>query len=252
MFLSELKLFSYDEIDSTNNEAQRLLESIESFPFWVVANKQTSGRGRKNRYWESLEGNFMGTFVIKINIEKSLTPQISFVTSVALRNTVNSFNKKINNNDIKLKWPNDLIINDAKCAGILIESLRSEEKGNEILAIGIGVNLINSPSNTSFKASNLLQEMKLNINKDDFLEKLNKNLIENLNLWEKGKNFKKILKEWRKVAYKMNENISIILPDGKKIKGTFTGLDDQGGLILSQNSKETVFYAAEIYDRLIS
>ena len=114
------------------------------------------------------------------------------------------------------------------------------------------MNLINSPSNTSFKASNLLQEMKLNINKDDFLEKLNKNLIENLNLWEKGKNFKKILKEWLKAAYKMNENISIILPDGKKIKGTFTGLDDQGGLILSQNNKETVFYAAEIYDRLIS
>ena len=128
MFSNELKLFSYDEIDSTNNEAQRLLENIDNFPFWVVANKQTSGRGRKNRYWSSLEGNFMGTFVIKINIEKSLTPQLSFVTSVALRNTVNSFDKKLNNLDIKLKWPNDLILNNSKCAGILIESLRSEKK----------------------------------------------------------------------------------------------------------------------------
>ena len=252
MFSNELKLFSYDEIDSTNNEAQRLLENIDNFPFWVVANKQTSGRGRKNRYWSSLEGNFMGTFVIKINIEKSLTPQLSFVTSVALRNTVNSFDKRLNNLDIKLKWPNDLILNNSKCAGILIESLRSEKKSSEILAIGIGVNLINSPINTSFKASNLREEMGVSIKRDDFLEKLNNNLIENLNLWEKGKNFKKILKEWLKVAYKLNDNISIILPNGKTLSGTFSGLDDQGGLILSQHNKETVFYAAEIYEGLIS
>ena len=70
-----------DEIDSTNNEAQRMLEFKNDFPFWIVANEQTSGRGRKNRYWVSQKGNFMGTFVLEHKIQKQFIPHLSFVVS---------------------------------------------------------------------------------------------------------------------------------------------------------------------------
>ena len=60
------EIIKYREIDSTNNEAVRLLTKKKSFPYWIVAEKQTDGKGRKNRYWDSLVGNFMGTYVLEI------------------------------------------------------------------------------------------------------------------------------------------------------------------------------------------
>ena len=151
--------------------------------------------------------------------------------------------------DIFLKWPNDIIINDSKCAGILIESLRSNNN-KEYLAIGIGVNLIKYPLNSSFKATSLKEEFNFDVDRDEFLNKLNINLLENIKRWEKGKNFSQILKDWKKFAYKINESISMLLPTGKKIQGIFSDLNDQGGLILSHNKETSVFYAAEIIEEL--
>jgi birA, biotin-[acetyl-CoA-carboxylase] ligase region len=151
--------------------------------------------------------------------------------------------------DIFLKWPNDIIINDSKCAGILIESLRSNNN-KEYLAIGIGVNLIKYPLNSSFKATSLKEEFNFDVDRDEFLNKLNINLLENIKRWEKGKNFSQILKDWKKFAYKINESISMLLPTGKKIEGIFSDLNDQGGLILSHNKETSVFYAAEIIEEL--
>ena len=64
------EVIKFTEIDSTNNEAIRLINKKKSYPYWILADKQTAGKGRKNRYWDSLNGNFMGTYVFKINVEK--------------------------------------------------------------------------------------------------------------------------------------------------------------------------------------
>ena len=243
----EIDIIILDEIDSTNNEAQRIIDHKSNFPLWIIANEQTSGRGRKNRYWVSQKGNFMGTFILEHEIEKQYIPHLSFVTSLALKKTIESFNSGIK--DIFLKWPNDIIINDSKCAGILIESLRSNND-KEYLAIGIGVNLIKYPLDSSFKATSLKEEFNFDVDRDEFLNKLNINLLKNIKRWEKGKNFSQILEDWKKFAYKINESISMLLPTGKKIEGIFSDLNDQGGLILSHNGEKSVFYAAEIIEEL--
>ena len=93
MISKNIEVFKYNEIDSTNNEAQRLIEKKDDFPFWVVADTQTSGRGRKNRFWSSLKGNFMGTLVLKIRIEKQFIPHLSFITSLAIKETVDLYKK---------------------------------------------------------------------------------------------------------------------------------------------------------------
>ena len=247
MSTKEIEIIILDEIDSTNNEAQRILDHKNNFPLWIIANEQTSGRGRKNRYWVSQKGNFMGTFILEHEIEKQYIPHLSFVTSLALKKTIEDLNSGMT--DIFLKWPNDIIINDSKCAGILIESLRSNNN-KEYLAIGIGVNLIKHPLNSSFKATSLKEEFKFDVDRDEFLNKLNINLLENIKRWEKGKNFSQILKDWKKFAYKINESISMLLPTGEKIEGIFSDLNDQGGLILSHNKEKSVFYAAEIIEDL--
>ena len=244
---TNIDIIILDEIDSTNNEAQRVLDYKSNFPFWIVANEQTSGRGRKNRYWVSQKGNFMGTFVLEHKIEKQYIPHLSFVASLALRETIESFNK--GDKEIFLKWPNDIIIKDSKCAGILIENLKSNSD-KEYLAIGIGVNLINHPSKSSFKATNLKKEFNTNIGRDEFLNKLNNNLLAKINIWKMGENFSQILDDWKRFAYKINENISMLLPTGEKIDGKFSDLNDEGGLILSYNGENSVFYAAEIIEEL--
>ena len=247
MRTKEIDIIILDEIDSTNNEAQRILDNNNNFPLWIIANEQTSGRGRKNRYWVSQKGNFMGTFILEHEIEKQYIPHLSFVTSLALKKTIDGFSSGMT--DIFLKWPNDIIINDSKCAGILIESLRSNTD-KEYLAIGIGVNLIKFPLNSSFKASSLKKEFNIDVDRNEFLNKLNINLLENIKRWENGKNFSQILEDWKKFAYKINENISMLLPTGKKLDGIFSDLNDQGGLILCHNGEKSVFYAAEIIEEL--
>ena len=116
--------------------------------------------------------------------------------------------------DIFLKWPNDIIINDSKCAGILIESLRSNNS-KEYLAIGIGVNLIKYPLNSSFKATSLKEEFNFDVDRDEFLTKLNINLLENIKRWEKGKNFSQILKDWKNLPIKLMRVFQCCCPQEK-------------------------------------
>ena len=92
MSTKEIDIIILDEIDSTNNEAQRILDHKSNFPLWIIANEQTSGSRKKNRYWVSQKGNFMGTFVLEHKIEKQYIPHLSFVTSLALRETIEGFN----------------------------------------------------------------------------------------------------------------------------------------------------------------
>ena len=80
MSKANIDIIILDEIDSTNNEAQRALSYKSNFPFWIIANEQTSGRGRKNRYWVSQKGNFMGTFVLEHKIEKQYIPCLLYTS----------------------------------------------------------------------------------------------------------------------------------------------------------------------------
>ena len=117
--------------------------------------------------------------------------------------------------DIFLKWPNDIIINDSKCAGILIESLKSNSD-KEYLAIGIGVNLIKYPLNSSFKATSLKEEFNFDVDRDEFLNKLNINLLENINIWKMGENFSQILNDWKNLLIKLMKTFQCYCRQEKK------------------------------------
>ena len=120
------EIIKYKEIDSTNNEAVRLLNKKKSFPYWIVAEKQTDGKGRKNRYWDSLVGNFMGTYVLEIDLERKFLPHLAFVSALAIHDTIEKFILDVDGQILQLKWPNDLILNKFKCGGILIENISSK------------------------------------------------------------------------------------------------------------------------------
>ena len=244
------EIIKYKEIDSTNNEAVRLLNKKKAFPYWIVAEKQTDGKGRKNRYWDSLVGNFMGTYVLEIDLEIKFLPHLAFVSALAIHDTIEKFILDVDGQILQLKWPNDLILNKFKCGGILIENISSKADNHHILAIGIGVNLIKSPLRTTFPSSNIYDETNVKIDPYKFLIELNKNIVKKIDYWNYGLNYKAILEQWIEKAYLLNKEISVTLPNGKKEKGIFSSIDNEGGLILSTKKSDKVFYAAEIFEGL--
>ncbi len=244
------KVIHYKEIDSTNNEAKKLINNQKDLPCWIIADKQTSGRGRKGRFWDSPIGNFMGTYVLSIEGEKRILPQLSFVSALAIHSTITEFRQE-DSSEVMLKWPNDIIINNKKCGGILIENIFSKNNLFHTIAIGIGINLKSSPLHSTFPSGNILQEFNINIERDEFLTSINKNILKFLSVWDGGSNYKYILNTWKSKAYLLNSKVAVSLPNGDKKEGIFSTIDEEGGLILlNSNGAKEIFYAAEIFEGL--
>ena len=130
-------LLHLTETGSTNDEARRLFASqLEGHvsPIWIMTDRQVSGRGRMGRNWSSPEGNLMTSLMCKPRCDLSTMGQLGFVAGLAVQESI----QEMTTLSAKLKWPNDVLIEGAKCAGILLETLSNEAQ--EIgLAIGIGI-----------------------------------------------------------------------------------------------------------------
>jgi BirA family biotin operon repressor/biotin-[acetyl-CoA-carboxylase] ligase len=131
----------FPEIDSTNAEAARLAPDLAG-PTWLLALRQTAGRGRRGRAWADPPGNFAATLVMRVDGGAAAAAQRSFVAALALADALTQATGRPES--IALKWPNDVLLNGGKVAGILLETAG---QGGILapLAIGIGVNLAHAP-----------------------------------------------------------------------------------------------------------
>lgn len=147
---------AFVELDSTNEEARRLGEAGEAGPIWITAEVQTAGRGRRGREWVSPSGNFMGTLFLRPQCSPRKAAELSFVAALAVHDAVSTFMLPDLRQGLKLKWPNDVLHNGRKCAGILLES--SGFAGAELawLAIGVGINIATHPDNIEYPATSIL------------------------------------------------------------------------------------------------
>ncbi|NCX20482.1 MAG: biotin--[acetyl-CoA-carboxylase] ligase [Rhodobacteraceae bacterium] len=128
-------------VDSTNAEAVRIAKTV-SGPTWILGLRQTQGRGRRGRAWMDPEGNFAGTLLLFPDGDPHSFALRSFVMSLALADSFETlFPHQVT---CQLKWPNDALLNGAKVAGILLETV-ALSAGQMALAIGVGVNLKNAP-----------------------------------------------------------------------------------------------------------
>ena len=128
-----LKQVHFKELESTQDKAFELLESGEEPPFLVSADFQTKGRGRKQRDWHMEKGRSLA-FTILIRMQTQNLSGLSLVVGLAIRDA-------LNRDDIFLKWPNDLMINEDKVAGILVESRSQGDRFD--IALGVGLNFLN-------------------------------------------------------------------------------------------------------------
>ena len=216
----EIKQFN--EVSSTNNLARDLKVGTI-----VLAESQTAGRGRYGRVWQSPVGNLYASFVFPCT--ETLKKYLSFMTGLALAESLPEF-------DVHLKWPNDVLLDGKKVAGILLET--TEDK----IIVGIGVNLIASPTkNMLYPATNLGGKIspiglvkRLMIQYNALLDVLDK------------KGFKKIKNRWLDLAQNVGETISVHLPN-QELVGIFKGINDDGALVLKSGKKTLAIMAGDVF-----
>jgi BirA family biotin operon repressor/biotin-[acetyl-CoA-carboxylase] ligase len=130
-----------DEIDSTNAEARRRAEAGEVGPIWLVGLRQTAGRGRRGRAWETGEGNLAATLLFCTDKPPAEAAQVSFVAALAVADLLAAY---VPPSLVSLKWPNDPLLGGLKVSGILVES-GAHKFGGLWIAVGVGVNLARKP-----------------------------------------------------------------------------------------------------------
>ena len=229
-------IHQFDEVESTNDLAFSLVENKQIFANQIiVANKQNKGRGRLNRNWESPKGNLYFSLVLQPQIAVAKISQISFVAICALQIAVAKFFKQQKINvDIKNKWPNDLLLDQKKVAGILLES-KISNKICDFVILGIGVNINSNPTQTLFPSTNI-KNFSCEISSSKMLEIF---LEEFENLYENWLNFgfQNIRNLWHKNAYNLNSEININLGDSR-VEGFFQEIDEEGNIVIKNHKNE--------------
>lgn len=145
-----------EDTDSTNAEARRRAEAGERGPLWIVARRQTAGRGRRGREWVSETGNLYATLLTTTRKAPAEAAQVTFVAALAAADLVCTF---VPAPLVTIKWPNDVMIEADKVVGILVES-GPHETGGLWLAVGIGINLAEAPTGTERPATSVAAHLR--------------------------------------------------------------------------------------------
>ena len=238
LLLNNWQIFVLKKVNSTMDEIKK--ECYQSdLNTLLMAYTQTSGRGRNNRRWVSNLGNLF--LSIKLNSLKISNPlMLNYIIGIVVHDTIKSFVSK--NTNLYIKWPNDLLVNKKKIAGILIDSISKGNKISELYA-GIGINTKIAPQNLDYETTCLKSENPIKISRRKILNKL----TFYFNYWEsvfKDKNFVHITDCWMdrslpinsKISFKNNKNI---------INGIYKGINETGSIRLLINNKECSFFNLE-------
>jgi BirA family biotin operon repressor/biotin-[acetyl-CoA-carboxylase] ligase len=226
-------------IDSTNEEARRLAEAGATGPVWIQADMQTAGRGRRGRAWDSSSGNLAATLLIRPGKTASECAQLSFVAALAAADAIAHLAPPA---EVKLKWPNDVLANGKKIAGILLESASAGSDRPSWLAIGIGINLAMHPTDTEFPATSLAALRARVPSAEEALAALAAQFAKWYETWS-ARGFPAVRDAWLARAAGMGQRIRARLQN-EEILGVFEGIDDQGALILRIGQERSRVIAA--------
>lgn len=219
-----------DDIDSTNSEARRRAEAGETGPLWIVARRQSAGRGRRGREWVSETGNLAATLLTTTRKGPAEAAQITFVAALAAADLLCTF---VPAPLVTIKWPNDVMIEADKAVGILIES-GAHRMGGLWLAVGIGVNLAHAPTATERPATaiggHLKGEVRATPSADEAAEVLAHHFAIWMDRWE-SLGFAAVLDAW--VARSRGlEGACTARLGHETISGTADGVEADGALRL--------------------
>ncbi|MDG5747499.1 biotin--[acetyl-CoA-carboxylase] ligase [Qipengyuania sp. XHP0207] len=212
------------ETGSTNSDLVGQIRNAEAVHEgdWLVADRQIAGRGRQGRSWFDGTGNFMGSTIVRLHPRDPEPATLALVTGLAVHETVASYLAAPQ--ELSLKWPNDLMLRDAKLAGILLE-----REGDAII-VGIGVNLAAAPDLPDRKTI-ALTALGPAPDRDVFAKNLAANFDRELDRW-RTYGIDPVVRRWQEVAHPAGTLLTVYPPGEEPITAAFAGLTNEGALLL--------------------
>ena len=164
-----LNLIKFKRVKSTNDKAIKIIRSKKNKQGIVISNLQTKGKGTMGKKWVSQKGNFFASIFFELKKNMPKPNEFSLINPMIIKKILNEYSRF----EVKIKWPNDLLIKSRKVCGVLQELIKLDKKS--FLIIGIGINTLKSPNNKKFKSISLLECSDKVINNYQILKNLKKN-----------------------------------------------------------------------------
>ncbi|MBI4969755.1 MAG: biotin--[acetyl-CoA-carboxylase] ligase [Rhodospirillales bacterium] len=192
----------------------------------VWAKRQTAGRGRQGRPWDSPAGNLHSSLILRPEVAPSRAPEIGFAVALSVADAVGAL---LPGAASQFKWPNDVLLGGAKLAGILLESSGIAGGRIEALIVGMGMNVAQAPAGTPYPAA-ALAERDPHVTVEAALGAYAEAFLGWYRRWQRD-GFTPIREAWLAKAAGLGGPIAVNGPQGP-IQGIFAGLDDDGALLL--------------------
>ena len=230
----ESRIIYYPELTSTMVAAKELARNDCPDFTTVVAGRQTGGRGRLNRIWTSEEGGLYFTMVLRPDLPPVLSFKVGFLASLTLSQTLN----ELFDIGARVKWPNDILVNERKISGMLSE-LEAEADRVAFINIGVGINVNNDPPKVQPAATSIKRILGREVSKKDILFRY-------LDAFEKKvqtADFDRIVQEWKQYTVTLNRNVCVVT-NKEVVTGRAIDVDDSGALILrcTDGSLQKIIY----------
>lgn len=245
------RLEAHDTVGSTNALALERARAGDPGNLWIVARRQESGRGRRGRAWETPHGNLAATLLITGGYELRLAATLGFVAGLALADALAAVAPQAPvaigvdgagraAARFELKWPNDVLADGAKLAGILLESHVTE--AGVALAVGIGVNVVAHPTEVPYPATSL-RALGSDCTAETLFSALSDAWTETMRIWDAGQGLAAIRRLWLARAAGLGSEVAIRI--GAEVKrGIFETIDEDGRFVIRDSGGMPLTIAA--------
>jgi BirA family biotin operon repressor/biotin-[acetyl-CoA-carboxylase] ligase len=246
------RLHGFDTVGSTSSEAADAARAGDVGDVWFASLKQTAGRGRRGRQWETPSGNLAASLLVVPDADPAVTATLGFVAGVALNNALRTALPEASlrvgidgadgrNTRIALKWPNDVLADGAKLAGILLEAVKRPD-GSMAVVIGCGVNVVAAPEGLPYPATSLAA-LGTGLAAEPLFAALSDAWVDAYEAWDRGRAVADILAQWRGAAAGIGAQVAVNR-DGEIVRGIFETIDDSGRLIVRANDNSRITITA--------
>lgn len=240
------KIIYFEELESTNLFAKQHYRELDDNTL-ILTSFQTKGTGRFERIWQSeKDKNLTFSIIFTADLNTDEFHSVNFYTSYILYLTLKSLTSEYQNSHIRLKWPNDILLNSKKVAGILTDVKDNERIVKKfIIGVGINVNMKNFPEEIKGKATSLRKEFSSEFEIEKILAAFINNFYDNTVLI---KDMKNLMMNWNKASEMKNNKIIFRQSENEmEFSAVVESIDSDGGLvIISENGIRSKYYSGEV------
>lgn len=234
----------YDITGSTNNDSKLMAEQGATEGTLVVADAQSSGKGRRGRVWETPKGtNIAMSLLLRPAFAPNVAPGVTLVMALAVSEAIS----KVTGLQTKIKWPNDIVANGKKICGILTEmSVEMDAINYVVIGVGINVNGVEFPEEIKTTATSLRLETDFVISRAELIAEVMKCYEEYYEIYCQYGNLKGLVETYNNQLVSMGKEVRVLDPLGE-YNGISHGINEQGELLVEKEDGTTVtVYAGEV------